>query len=308
MGTVPYAFPTSIPYNVPVAAITPTPDGSGQAMHPGVVDFGASGFGGWRYWMAMTPLPNGYEPAENPCILVSNDGYTWQPPEGVTNPIYPWPGYSYNSDTDLVWDPVASQLVVVWKGPKSGTVFPLLYGRSSDGLAWTAKAAVTYESGVAPTEQHVSPTLLRMGDGSWRMWTNGYPSYTLTMWTGPAPEGPWGNPAVCSGLPPGPTYSALWHMIVRHAPNGGYHMLYNTSLREAVVAASSTDGITWTDGNPLITPSPAGGWDDYAFYRSAFTLHENGTHYRVWYSGSPGGNAWGIGYTEIPLTEWPTTP
>lgn len=303
---LPYTFPTGSPYNVPMAAETPTPDGSGQAMHPDVLDFGRSGWKGWRYWMAMTPLPNGYEPDENPCILVSNDGYRWQAPAGITNPVYPWPGYSYNADTELAYDPATSGLIMVWKGPDEGSAWPLLYGRSTDGVTWTEAAPLLWGTGVEPTEQQVSPAILRMGDGTWRMWTNGYPSYTLTLWTATSPEGPWGNPTTCTGLPPGPTTSGLWHMNVHHAPGGGFHMLYNTSLRAAVVTATSADGITWADGNAVIVPSAPGGWDDAAFHRSAFTLHDNGTHYRVWYSGSPGGNAWGIGYTQIPLTEWPT--
>ena len=37
----------------------PTPDGSGQMVHPDVIDFGSNNaWNGWRYWMAITPYTN----------------------------------------------------------------------------------------------------------------------------------------------------------------------------------------------------------------------------------------------------------
>ncbi|WP_228441121.1 hypothetical protein [Chryseobacterium phosphatilyticum] len=60
--------------------------------HPDVQYF-PGGFNGYKYWMVFTPY-NGAVGAnadsnryENPTIVVSNDGLTWRPPNGISNPI-----------------------------------------------------------------------------------------------------------------------------------------------------------------------------------------------------------------------------
>ena len=61
----------------------PTYDGSGQAVHPDVY-YNANGWNGYRYWMAMTPYPNGNAAYENPSIVVSNDNLNWIVPPGLS--------------------------------------------------------------------------------------------------------------------------------------------------------------------------------------------------------------------------------
>ncbi len=60
--------------------------------HPDVQYF-PNGFNGYKYWMVFTPY-NGAVGAnvdskryENPTVVVSNDGLTWRPPAGISNPI-----------------------------------------------------------------------------------------------------------------------------------------------------------------------------------------------------------------------------
>jgi hypothetical protein len=82
----------------------PTYDGSGQNVHPSLVYF-EEPFNSWKYWMAITPYADSNEDLENPSIVVSNDGNTWQVPEGLTNPIIPHPGgQEFNSDPTLFYD------------------------------------------------------------------------------------------------------------------------------------------------------------------------------------------------------------
>lgn len=58
--------------------------------------------------MAITPYPNGDDAFENPSLLVSQDGLSWDLPCGLRNPLDIKPGtrYSdpahYNSDPDLI--------------------------------------------------------------------------------------------------------------------------------------------------------------------------------------------------------------
>ena len=91
-------------------------DGEGVT-HPDVLDFtqikGTGGaaldtWGGYRYWMAMTPNQTGNSQFENPCLAASSDGITWVVPTGITNPLTNVPrepDNTHNCDTDMIYDP-----------------------------------------------------------------------------------------------------------------------------------------------------------------------------------------------------------
>ena len=64
----------------------PTYEGSGQMVHPHVLFFEEK-FMGYHYIMVMTPYPYSNQVYENPSILGSQDGITWEVPEGVINPV-----------------------------------------------------------------------------------------------------------------------------------------------------------------------------------------------------------------------------
>ncbi len=77
--------------NAPTFQYTPTYDGSGQVVHPSVIDFwfefGLPSWGGYRFWMGITPYPDGDNVYENPSLLVSQDGLLWVFPPGIKNPL-----------------------------------------------------------------------------------------------------------------------------------------------------------------------------------------------------------------------------
>ena len=107
---------------------TPTYDRSGQSVHPSVTDFkteyGLESWGGFRYWMALTPYPNFNSAFENPSLLVSQDGSKWNNPPGVKSPLVPKPfgliNRNYNSDPDLVYDPDQNTLILYWREYSDG--------------------------------------------------------------------------------------------------------------------------------------------------------------------------------------------
>lgn len=60
--------------------------------HPDVIDFAKTSkeggkWGGYRYWMVLTPNQDGYSQYENPCLAASNDGVNWVVPNGIENPL-----------------------------------------------------------------------------------------------------------------------------------------------------------------------------------------------------------------------------
>lgn len=305
--TTPYQMPTAAPWNAPVPAVVPTYEGSGVAIHPDVVDMRlhtASGtWRGWRYWMAFTPLSS--EPAENPSIVVSQDGYTWQVPAGLTNPIDPWPGQAtgtdkwYNSDTDLSYDPGTGELLLIWREAREG-IDPALeilwLSRSTDGATWTAPVNILQveTAGTTLPNKLISPSLVRLPSGTWRMYM--IRNYGGSYLEAPRPEGPWGATTAGSG------FTAAHVDVILHA--GTFYAVGHTTT--GVKVGASTDGLTWATVDDLLL-NGSGRWDS-RFYRSTMQPHENGTHMRLWYSGNDNGpQGWRIGYTQIPLAAWAAT-
>lgn len=307
----PYAIPTSAPYNVPTIIALPTYDGSGQVVHPDVVDMRRD-WNGYRFWMAMTPYPYSDDTKEDPSILASNDAFTWVVPPGLTNPIHPWPGTGlWNADTDLSYDPDTDEMVCIFLHGGVGTRAM----RSSDGITWTYSDGGTATTGPALSftpstgTGSNSPCLVREDDGSWLLWrgtsgSEGIPRQQF-MFSAPAPEGPWTLIDQCSGL-----RSHSWHYdVVKH--DGKYLMLvkdnqpYQSWGASAIFTATSLDGLNWNEAaTPIIVPL---GWARSMLYRPTLVLHENGTHMRVYYCGNANG-VWRVGLTHVPLSEWPAPP
>ena len=297
-------IPTGAPWNAPRHLITPTPDGTGSTVHPSVHDFGSGRkWRGWRYWMAHTPFHLSNDDLENPCILVSNDGYQWVEPAGISNPIYPWPeGRRFNSDPDLEYDPRSDELVLIYREMQMDGSHETFLARSPDGVTWPAKAARlnwVRPSGDIDYTQMLSPCIIRKAEGEWVLYSIQKGPSTLRRWTATSPEGPWGESVACTGLPGG-----SWHIDV--AWDGSRFL----AIVDMVAGASdglrlgvSTNGTTWTF-NPANTLGKVYPWESTQTYRPTFTKHEAGDRFRVWYSAS-GAYSWRIGYTELPTSLWP---
>jgi hypothetical protein len=136
------AASSSVP--LPAESVMPirirTYEGSGEAAHPDVVFF-TDGWRGWRYWMAVTPLPYGNgqaaERSENPSIYVSNNGRYWTMPSGLVNPVArPHPDRAL-SDPDLYFDSAGNALSLAYR--EAGLPGDaILRVTSRDGIRWTA--------------------------------------------------------------------------------------------------------------------------------------------------------------------------
>lgn len=301
------AVPTEAPWNPDTYLHTPTPDGTGSTVHPSVVDFGSGRkWRGWRYWMAHTPYYLSNDALENPCILVSNDARTWVEPAGITNPIYPEPPNGrFNSDVDLEYDPRSDELVLLYREKQQNEEQEALLARSPDGVTWPARADwfKWVRPGTGDYNQLLSPTIIRRGEGDWWVFAIRKGPSTLVRYTAPSPEGPWSAMETCIGFATRP-----WHLDIIW--DGAKFLAIVDRLYGAgdgLTLGTSIDGYAWTFNNtPVIVPRP-GTWDETQTYRATHTLHENGTHMRVWYSAS-GPSSYRVGYTELPLTLWPTPP
>ena len=297
----PYPFPSASPWTVPNAIITPTPYDTTSAVHPSVVDMVAETgkpFRGWRYWLAITPYEGSNDQKENPCILVSNHGWDWQVPAGLTNPLDdPKAGLNgspiggYNSDTELVWDPEGSRFVLYWR-----RAFEKLHAaESKDGIHWTYHWNVL----TSPTASDlVSPSLVRRGAGDWYMWAGSAGAVKLHMFRSSSPLGPWAS--VADPVMPDPgTPNNLWHHSVNWDPGTQHFFMLGDDRDWALFPAVSADGITWKAGPHMLR--------DGTTYRATMVPSDDPAYFDVWYSYqgvSDLGNDWWTKYTRLPRSLW----
>lgn len=277
---------------------TPTYDGSGEAVHPDVVDFlemhDLATWNGYRYWMGMTPYPAGADTYENPSILASNDGDTWEVPVGLTNPVWA-PEAGFAPDPDLVYDPATGRLHLFWAGSRMSY--------STDGVTWSEPTVVVSASG------EVSPAVILDGS-TWKMWSidTGESPNTLLYRTASDPAGPWSSATVLDLQPW--LGRDLWHIDVQKVDDGFYALISDCTRDQPgpdarLIFAVSDDGLDWSVGSAEVIPRPKGAFNATHTYRATLTPIYDGSAldgFDVWYSGRSAANAWRIGRTTIART------
>ena len=283
--------------NAASALTTPTYDGSGQAIHPSVLYF-ASGWNGYKYWMANTPFPGGNVAYENPCMLVSNDGNTWIAPPGLTNPITPTPGGGHYNDTEIVMSVDGLTMFLYYGFAGGGGV---IYVKSStNGTTWSAASAVLSGG----STDFLSPAVLYDGTQFVMYYINSTPTpAVLNRRTCATPDGTWSAAANCpvTGIP---SDNQIWHLSVVKRGEV-YHGFFTMELAtHPLYFGHSVDGINWTlDSEPLLDAGASGSWDDGFLYRASGV--PIGVGYDLFYSANSDPSSWvvgGTGRTTVYLT------
>ncbi len=279
----------------------PTYEGSGQAVHPDVVYF-PEGWNGYRYWMAITPYPDSDDHFENPSILVSNNGISWQVPPGLDNPLDSDPYLAsggHNGDPDMIYDEDTGELWLYYEENGSGTTF-LRRRRSRDGIHWSEEETLLD----VPDSQLVSPAIVKL-NSTYRMW-----------YVDAGSEGCWSSKTVvkyresqdgihwsdAKGVEISQEGYHIWHLNVMYIPlKGEFWMLFSaypdgSSCSDNVLFfARSKDGINWQTFKKIALDKPSeGSWN---VYRSAFLYDPKTNLIKVWYSIREG-KSWHIGFTQ----------
>lgn len=282
---------------------TPTFDGSGQAVHPGIVEFAAP-WHGYKYWMSVTPYPYSDKALENPSILASSDGIAWQVPPGLVNPIAK-PDTSFLADADLFYDAVSEQLWVYYVQQNVSGNTQVLRTTSPDGVTWSTPRIVLLQ----PDYRVVSPSVVKTGDTYWMWYVNAHEigscaTSTQVEYRTSADGVNWSLPARAA-LEPAPGHH-IWHIDVIQVPSKSEYWMLQSAIpdgthcadRTELFFATSGDGRTWTTFSKVVL-APGTGWDDSHIYRSTLLYDPAHDLLRVWYSGrNAATRIWGIGYTE----------
>ena len=292
--------------------VVPTYDGSGQAVHPDVLWFPA-GWHGFEYWMAFTPYPGGKPEFENPSIVVSHDGISWQVPPGLSNPVVrrPWKG-AYNSDPDLSYDAPTDRLVMLAREVRSGFNHVSML-TSTDGVNWTGPKKVFLRR----NHGMISPTMVLAPSQDPRLWfvdggVKQCPKRITRVMkqegTGRRPlENPrlehgWGPPRAAGLSQPG---YHIWHLDVAWvAARREYWAVYpaypaRTCGARDLFFARSPDGVRWTTYPVPLLRHQDHPWTSAMLYRATTLYDADRDVIRIYVSASGPGSDWRLGVVEF---------
>lgn len=285
----PYAFNAAAPLT------TPTYDLSGQATEPSLV-YIPGGWNSWKYWLAFCPYPGADATKENPSILVSNDGQTWQVPNGLTNPVVAKPASGTNFDSTLFFDRTTGTMYLYWADTVgTGNVWSL---QSTDGITWTNKTNHFSNLGASSWN---TPQVVWDGTQYNFFYVDLNGTITVRKATGASPLGPWSAAQasnVAGAVLNGNNGS---HAEVRFF-GGKFYMVINANANGFLFWLSSPDGLTWALPDRPLMIAGSGTWDAN-LYKTAFALVQaaEGWLVQLWYSAFNASNVYHIGFTQVPL-------
>jgi hypothetical protein len=287
----------SVLQNAANPLITPTYDGSGQAMHPSVAYF-ADSWSGHKYWAVFTPYPNNDAILENPSVLVSENGFSWTVPAGLVNPIAPHVG-AHLDDPDIIYDSVSDQLWVYYLEEDTVGKTHVIRRTSIDGVHWSDPRDVFN----VPNYRVLSPSVQKIG-GMYVMWTvnagaKGCGAATTVVEYRTSPDGlTWSDPKPVSLTQEG---EQIWHIEMRFIESKQEYWAVYAAYPGAscgdteLYFANSKDGIQWrTYPRPLLAKGLD--WDHDQIYRSTLLYDADDDTLRIWYSAQRG-HVWHTGYT-----------
>jgi hypothetical protein len=249
--------------------------------------------------MAMLPYPHYGSWAENPSILVSNDGNSWQVPPGLINPIIYPPNPGCNADTDIVYNDDTNELWVYfmryWSAAK---LVKLTLMKSSDGVHWSEpEYLITWYLNTG-TDNERSYAIIKQGS-DWHYWAESSDALHDVYYRYSTDGKNWSE-AQNIVFSPVPEFLP-WHLDVIYVPDRSeYWMLFNCpdATGGSLFLAKSRDRLNWTPAlNKVLSPSVSG-WDNDMLYRSTLLYDSNSQLLRIWYSADDAGGEWHIGYTQ----------
>ena len=282
--------------------------GNTQNVHPKVLYFN-SGFAGHNYWMAYTPYPYSNDKFENPCIAYSDDGFKWV--NINANPLDDPNGNGYDSDTDLIYNPVSGLLECWYRWVSPSTDNPrreVIYRQTSnDGLNWSTKEIV-FDNSTGDYANLLSPAVI-VDDNKYKMWVvqSSHSPVSIDYYESPINDMTNWTKLSSVEITASDRGSTVrpWHIDVIKDNSefvilGQFINSTDASAKCSLFVFKTTDSITYT--TPIKIVQGADSWDKH-MYRSSI-LKING-RYRIYYSAGSGGTVtiysnavWGLGITE----------
>ena len=293
----------------PFELTTPTYEGSGEAVHPDVLDR-PGGWRGQRYWMAMTPYPRSDYHVENPSILVSDDGVSLRVPDGLTNPVVAKRGRpsDYNSDPELAYEASTDRLLLFYRFVEKRTN-TIRVASTVDGVTWKPERNAFWARGHGAVSPTVTP---RTAESPARIWyvdagKGGCHAGATRVVVRTASDSMgrlagvhWSEPVATDLAQPG---YVIWHLKVRWIPSKSQFWAVYSAFPEGQLGcdiddlffARSTDGVHWeTFAQPLLRHEDRA-WTGAAVYRSSFLYLPENDELKLWVSARGSDGRWTLG-------------
>jgi hypothetical protein len=281
----------------PVGLTIPTYDGSGEAVHPDVVEF-PSEWNGSRFWSAFTPYRNSAIALENPSVLASNDGFHWEAPNTELNPLVKTKR-GHLSDPDMIFEPNSQQLWMYYRevelagaaGNGAHVADHLWLTKSDNGITWQSPVELYADKG----RYVVSPSITRNPSDGFHLFavdagTAGCSSKSSRIVERRSSDGMvWSDPKAVTFVQPG---YLPWHLDVQYVASRGEYWALVVAYPAAkgchassLFFATSSNGTTWTTyPRPVLAPSEFRAFAT-TVYRSTFAV-DNKDSLTLWYSGA----------------------
>jgi hypothetical protein len=250
-----------------------------------------------EYLMVAEPYPFGDERLENPSLFSSNDGFNWEVPSGITNPIVGMPARGWNSDADLL-NAGDGRLFLYYRYNSGAGETALFYMENSGGMEWSMPDSLF----TIPTSGNFASPAVVVLNGKFLLFYVDTIRYQIRMLQ--SSDGKkWQND--CNVL----SFPYAWHLDALAIDNTIY-LLVND--KRSLFLLRSDDLVRWwiyddseTAGwgileqtlvpTPILNPS-ANGWDNDFLYRGSFLIEDH--LLRLWYSARSATNVWRVGYCD----------
>jgi hypothetical protein len=289
---------------------------SAEGVHPDVACT-TKAWNGAACWLMYTPYQGSDASWENPAILRGQSDTSWVTPDGVHNPIVPFPGLGqYNSDPDHAFDPGTGRLIEIHRVVNSA-VNRIMIMSTGDTHEWTVPVLAFKES----NHDAVSPALIIDADRTARVWyVQAGPegcsarATSIVMRTAePAPgqrfeDATWSPASPVKLAIPG---NVIWHLDVIALPPGrGYLALVVaypkgwTCANDDLWLAWSPDGDSWTSASvPLLWTGmkSAKAQSIHTWYRGTMRYDARVDSLHVWPSGMSESHVWSLYHTVVKL-------
>lgn len=285
--------------------VTPTYDGSNQAVHPDVL-YAPNGWNGYKYLMGLTPYPNGNDDYENPQILVSNDGSNFNYLKGSKNPLdTPKDVANGGHYSDINICLVDDTLEVYFRYNPSGSdkkntdngTNMVYVMKSKDGIRWSDKELVLAPDTFNKKYDYVSPIII-YDKGVYKIWFSNYSSDLYYTETNDFKN--FKDAQVCN-FKDKPSNFHLWHHDLIKTDLGYEIVINGYSNNEAgnqgLYYAVSKDGVNFLPMKNLFNPSEGEeAFDNGTLYKSSLVRLKN--RYLLYYSARSKSGQWRIGLAE----------
>ena len=280
-------------------------EGKDQPTHPKVL-YKKDKWNGYKYWMVYTPYPSNINYLENPCIQVSNNGYEWEVPSGLTNPIdsipedergnfYSDPHILINSNNEMeCW-----YRKCIYKEGYDDYGAEIIYRKkSTNGVIWTEKEELyRHSSSNVNLNSVLSPSVI-YDENKYKIWIiateNGKRKlkyYETTTGSN------WEFIRDIEINDPDGTYN-MWHFDIIKSTEGyefvgAYQRGLSFNQNNYIFYSKSDDNITYSTPIKILGIGYEGNFDDLELYRPCLIRKAN--ELMMYYGAQKNAAIWHIG-------------